>query len=592
VLRGPGPGSASNMAGEPLQPVPSRKTSSMSSTSTVEWVDNSAADACMSCHARFGVMQLRRKHHCRRCGQVVCRACSSAREIVPEYHPIKPQRVCVACVSDRVETQESEEAAESVVTAVRSGKRGNRPVRVNALGGMALPSYDDKKHEFGTLKVRIIEAKGLLAADYGLMNKSSDPYCLVTAGHSVQVRTHTVSATLEPRWDTTLSFRLSRPDDILHLEVWDEDTTSRDDAIGFLDLPLSQVPLSSSSAPLRGWVPLCRPEAQALPGEVVNLPAKGAGAVLLQVQLVDVEQFKLFKAFAAPFPAVPQPPPPFDVDAVYGPAMHLVDLLWTRFFSPILFWLLDLIFWTSPIRSLVALILWNLGARYGLPHYPALPPFGLLCFMVYNRLKREKEPEVQEQAQPPLRRHRSLLRKKSAPALPEEDAVHPQPPLSRQDSALAKDYDEAQLGSAVQRLCFVLPSSIKDLCRGLQPLLRTVADGLQMVHDIFEWEHSASPAAAIVLIVCTVVSEVLRFDILLMLIGSAVLLVCSPLVPAVSGTIGFLSYRTAQGRPKVWGMQDEYNEEWSSKDYRDITATTSAQDSPQRPRLRHAFTKA
>jgi len=113
-----------------------------------------------------------------------------------------------------------------------------------------------------------------------------------------------------------------------------------------------------------------------------------------------------------------------------------------------------------------------------------------------------------------------------------------------------------------------------------------------MVHDIFEWEHSASPAAAIVLIVCTVVSEVLRFDILLMLIGSAVLLVCSPLVPAVSGTIGFLSYRTAQGRPKVWGMQDEYNEEWSSKDYRDITATTSAQDSPQRPRLRHAFTKA
>ncbi|CAE7765811.1 MCTP2, partial [Symbiodinium sp. CCMP2456] len=190
--------------------------------------------------------------------------------------------VCVACVSDRAETQESEEAAESVVTAVRSGKRGNRPVRVNALGGMALPSYDDKKHEFGTLRVRIIEAKGLLAADYGLMNKSSDPYCLVNAGHSVQVRTHTVSATLEPRWDTTLSFRLSRPDDVLHLEVWDEDTTSRDDAIGFLDLPLSQVPLSSSSAPLRGWVPLCRPEAQALPGEVVNLPAKGAGAVLLE----------------------------------------------------------------------------------------------------------------------------------------------------------------------------------------------------------------------------------------------------------------------------------------------------------------------
>ena len=26
---------------------------------------------------------------------------------------------------------------------------------VNALGGMALPSYDDKKHEFGTLKASL-----------------------------------------------------------------------------------------------------------------------------------------------------------------------------------------------------------------------------------------------------------------------------------------------------------------------------------------------------------------------------------------------------------------------------------------------------
>ena len=98
-------------------------------------------EVCMHCHARFGVMQLRRKHHCRRCGKagirsplvlspclegqqnywriledcwsrketlrkrnhfnrpkVVCNSCSRSREVVAEYHPVQPQRVCAfAC---------------------------------------------------------------------------------------------------------------------------------------------------------------------------------------------------------------------------------------------------------------------------------------------------------------------------------------------------------------------------------------------------------------------------------------------------------------------------------------------------------------
>jgi len=583
-------GTSSVMAGGDLPETSRRKSSvSQASMTSVDWVDDAAADACMNCHARFGVMQLRRKHHCRRCGKVVCSTCSRAREVVPDYHPAKPQRVCNNCMAQAAVPEASEEAVEEAVEALKSGSKV-RPVRATALAGNPLPSRDEKRREFGTLQVRVIEAKGLLAADYGLMNKSSDPYCLLSVAHGVQVRTHTVSATLEPRWDTVISFRLARPDATLHLEVWDEDPVSADDAIGFLDLDLSQVPIAGGSQPVRGWVPLFRPEEQPLPGEVLDHAATGAGAVLLEMQLVDVEPLKHLKSFTAPLPPIPHPPPPFDIDAVYGPAMHLLDLLWTRFFSPILFWLLDLIFWTSPTRSFIALVAWNLGARYGLRHYPALPPLGLLVFMASYRLCR---PAAQEEEKVDVKLpRRSLLRRGSSPAILEDreatNEESAQPMVTRQDSK--QDYDEAQLGSAVQRLCFVLPSSIKDLCRGLQPVLRMTADGLQMVHDIFVWEHAASPAVACVLLVCAAISEVLRFDILLMVIGSGVLLACSPLVPAVSGSVAYLRLRAASGRPKAWDIRDEYEEAWSSKDYRSATATTSA--SLPRPRLRHAITKA
>jgi len=151
------------------------------------------------------------------------------------------------------------------------------------------------------------------------------------------------------------------------------------------------------------------------------------------------------------------------------------------------------------------------------------------------------------------------------------------------------DYDEAQLGSAVQKLCFVLPGSVKDTCRGLQPLLRTAADAVQMIHDIFVWDHDASPVVAIALLLWAVLSEVLRFDILLMLMGSSILLACSPLLPALSGFTAYLSLLRAKAQPKEWEMRDEYEEEWLSKDYLDVKGLVNTSVSP-RQRLRHGKT--
>eukprot|EP00437_Effrenium_voratum_P019755 CAMPEP_0181454416 /NCGR_PEP_ID=MMETSP1110-20121109/30226_1 /TAXON_ID=174948 /ORGANISM="Symbiodinium sp., Strain CCMP421" /LENGTH=577 /DNA_ID=CAMNT_0023578759 /DNA_START=42 /DNA_END=1775 /DNA_ORIENTATION=+ len=554
---------------------------SHSSTAT-EWVDDAATDVCMNCHARFGVVQMRRKHHCRKCGKVICSACSRSREVVPEYHPVKPQRVCTSCIdSPTLPLAESpEEAAVAAMEAAKSGKRV-KPLGASSLGSIPVPSGDDPQREFATLEVRVIEAKGLLAADFNLVTKkSSDPYCLLHVGHGVQVQTRTVSATLEPRWDTTIAFRISRADAILHLQVWDEDTATKDDAIGFVDLPLSRVPVSGE--PLRGWVPLNLPEAQPLPGEYFT-PTKGAGAVLLEVQLLDVQSRTHLYACVSPLPPVPLPPPHFDIDAVYGPAMHLVDLIWTRFVSPILFWLLDLIFWTSPKRSLIALFLWNFGARYFVQHYPAFLPLGLACFMLSFRAQKDESEVVSDATRRP-----TLLRKQTAPAILEDAPVESEsaPALTRQDSHA--DYDEAQLGSAVQRLCFVLPSSVKELCRGFQPLLRTSADAAQMVHDIFVWDHDASPAVAAVLLLSSLVCEVLRFDILLMVIGSGALLACSPLPTALSGCISYVTLLRAKGQPQEWEMHPDYYEDWSSKDYRDVKGLASPSRSGMR--LRHGKT--
>ena len=105
----------------------------------------------MHCHARFGVLQLRRKHHCRRCGKVVCNACSRARELVEEYHPVRPQRVCNSCVAVPSIVEKPEEAVQKALEAIRAGAPHVKPVCAVALGPMVVPTTDEQR-EFATLE--------------------------------------------------------------------------------------------------------------------------------------------------------------------------------------------------------------------------------------------------------------------------------------------------------------------------------------------------------------------------------------------------------------------------------------------------------
>ncbi|KAL6050852.1 Zinc finger FYVE domain-containing protein 16 [Balamuthia mandrillaris] len=64
-----------------------------------EWVPDSETVCCMRCGAKF--TKTRRRHHCRRCGQVLCKKCCHRKEELfarGMERPIK-QRVCVDCES-------------------------------------------------------------------------------------------------------------------------------------------------------------------------------------------------------------------------------------------------------------------------------------------------------------------------------------------------------------------------------------------------------------------------------------------------------------------------------------------------------------
>ncbi|KAI4898615.1 hypothetical protein NFI96_006398 [Prochilodus magdalenae] len=58
------------------------------------WIPDCASAICMRCSERFSIAH--RRHHCRRCGFIVCNSCSKSRAVLSHISP-KPVRVCMLC---------------------------------------------------------------------------------------------------------------------------------------------------------------------------------------------------------------------------------------------------------------------------------------------------------------------------------------------------------------------------------------------------------------------------------------------------------------------------------------------------------------
>lgn len=76
------------------------------SLSAPVWKMNSASKQCQQCQQGFSV--IRRRHHCRACGGLVCDKCSATRKLLEYVNAKRPVRVCDGCAMIPVDMLEAE----------------------------------------------------------------------------------------------------------------------------------------------------------------------------------------------------------------------------------------------------------------------------------------------------------------------------------------------------------------------------------------------------------------------------------------------------------------------------------------------------
>ncbi|VDH90286.1 Hypothetical predicted protein [Mytilus galloprovincialis] len=59
------------------------------------WMSDDEASNCVLCQNKFN--QLRRKHHCRMCGRILCSKCCREKMPLPQLRCEEPERVCEIC---------------------------------------------------------------------------------------------------------------------------------------------------------------------------------------------------------------------------------------------------------------------------------------------------------------------------------------------------------------------------------------------------------------------------------------------------------------------------------------------------------------
>ena len=89
------------------------------------------------------------------------------------------------------------------------------------------------------MTVEVLAGRKLKPAD---SNGLSDPYCKLYFGGK-QFKTTTIKKTLNPEWNERFSAPIYSSGDRIRIAVWDHDRWSKDDPLGDLDLPISQLRL-------------------------------------------------------------------------------------------------------------------------------------------------------------------------------------------------------------------------------------------------------------------------------------------------------------------------------------------------------------
>ncbi|EDV42765.1 uncharacterized protein Dana_GF16864 [Drosophila ananassae] len=102
-----------------------------------QWTRDEEATHCMCCR-RAAFTMLMRRHHCRRCGRVVCYACSTHRMRIPELYDELEVRICNDCASCLAPKGQNDGSSSerSVTTGSGSGSSGQSDASKWRLSGI------------------------------------------------------------------------------------------------------------------------------------------------------------------------------------------------------------------------------------------------------------------------------------------------------------------------------------------------------------------------------------------------------------------------------------------------------------------------
>jgi hypothetical protein len=252
---------------------------------------------------------------------------------------------------------------------------------------------------YANLHIKIIEARGLIAADSNILGKptTSDPYCVITLTREKTRRvTNYKDSTLSPVWNEEFDVPIRFPNQSLVIKVFDRDVTSKDDEMGYIEIPISSLP---NGREICGWAPLLYYE-KVDPDKILEV-AKGtdlisgtsripvpAGSVRVSITLDFKIPQELFAYIRSAVAIPPTKKSQFNVNALYGPGMLVVDLLWWRLGQPVLGIVMYVLYWENFLVSLFSLILW-VPIALNMEYWPSGFFFLMDAIMVRNLMRRK-----------------------------------------------------------------------------------------------------------------------------------------------------------------------------------------------------------
>jgi len=468
-----------------------------------KWKADSNVSQCDGCRAAFSAF--RRKHHCRRCGNIFCNNCAPKVFLVTG----KAVRICEGCNKSI-----DGDTAEAIEDALEGTHNLDRiiPAWMFLFYPMIAKQQD---LGFGQLTVDVVEAANLLASDYNIGRPStSDPYVNIKCGeHRVQnASTKVIWKTLSPEWDEKFQFPVYSAKAILSLEVFDKDHIGSDDPLGKVEIPLSglanqqtvdvwlylepcagqaaeEVPEEKEAATGPSWFKIKAKRGHGIGSHGAKDHSLGAIRLKMHFQYSKVGEFW---SHYAPEVGPPDEGPQYELNRLYGNAMKVKDNVMpvVGVFSTIA----AILTWQKPVVTwfVLAVLVW-------LTYYPTLIPaaFHLLIlrvlFLNYVEMIGKK-----------------ALARKIEMADDEDEEV--------------EDIKEnATLGWVGSVTTFLpIPASTQESLRGVQNSLGTAGEGTDSFYALWDWSNAATTKGVAIGVICSMIFHlcvsfwtILFFEILL-----------------------------------------------------------------------------